>query len=216
MRISEAYSMLISAYDDWHHCLLNPNFFRSTNRISWNNYESNWIDEALTYDSFIDLVSSKQYSIQVYDGSFLQLYYEFTDSGHELMRANLAYCKNVFRYELDEETREEDFGASRCDEAAQWLRIDYAPETDSGIMHCATHLHLSTFPQGRMIVRGVPTPKQFIEFIISLCYPELYRDHRLDEHGDFSDFAKLSAINRSKFAFTDRNYFDHLVHFNSP
>lgn len=216
MKISETFSMLISAYDDWHRCLLNPNFFRSGNRISWNSYESNWIDESLTYDSFMELVSTKQYSFQVQDGSIIQLYYEFDSNGDELIKANLAYCRNIFRNQLDDETSEEDLLSSQYNDAVQWLRIDYAPDMDRGVIHCAAHMHLSSFPQGRMIMRGVPTPKQFIEFIISLCYPELYSKHRLDGVGEFVNFSKVVAVNSSKFAMLDKTYFSHLVHLNSP
>ena len=38
---------------------------------------------------------------------------------------------------------------------------------------------------GRVTVAGIPTPRQFVELVVSVAYPEHYQEHRLNESWRF-------------------------------
>lgn len=80
-----------------------------------------------------------------------------------------------------------------------WLRIDYSNSAsdDGGVTHPKCHMHLSHFPDARLIVDRIPNPKQFIEFVISICYPGIYKEKRLDQAGMYVDKAKMCNVNVS-------------------
>jgi len=66
-----------------------------------------------------------------------------------------------------------------------WLRIDYAPNEQMGPLHHSCHMHIGLFYHARIALSCVPTPRQFIEFVISLCYPDEYKEKRLDPSKNF-------------------------------
>lgn len=83
-----------------------------------------------------------------------------------------------------------------ADAPVSWLRIDFAPDDARGVLHHECHMHISGFSHARLAVLGVPTPRQFIEFIMALCYPHIYHKHRkLDEHGLYPDENTIININ---------------------
>ncbi len=102
------------------------------------------------------------------------------------------------------------------DEPISWLRIDYDPEHARGVLHHDCHMHLSAFPHARLVVAGVPTPKQFIEFIMALCYPEVYHAHRLDNSGQYINEGHIVTINSNCVPLTEHNVFRQMTHFRIP
>ncbi len=102
------------------------------------------------------------------------------------------------------------------DEPISWLRIDYDPEHARGVLHHDCHMHLSAFPRARLVVAGVPTPKQFIEFIMALCYPEVYHAHRLDNSGQYINEGHIVTINSDCVPLTEHNIFRQMTHFRIP
>lgn len=102
------------------------------------------------------------------------------------------------------------------DGPVSWLRIDYDPEHARGVLHHDCHMHLSAFPRARLVVAGVPTPKQFIEFIMALCYPEAYHAHRLDNSGQYINEGHIVTINSNCVPLTEHNVFRQMTHFRIP
>jgi len=146
----------------------------------------------ITNVDLVQLAEEGQYTFQVFDGSILQLFYAYGESDDELIEARLAYyMANKFpglNAESDTEVAILDVTP------ISWLRIDYSQKEDD-VLHSAAHLHLAGFPAGRLAVAGVPTPGQFIELVVSIAYPEQYREHRLNDSGDFKDPVKIDNLN---------------------
>jgi hypothetical protein len=44
-------------------------------------------------------------------------------------------------------------------------------------------------------VTGIPTPKQFLEFVVSHFYPAVYQEMRLTEDQKFEGYAVIDQIN---------------------
>jgi hypothetical protein len=55
---------------------------------------------------------------------------------------------------------------------SNWLGVDYVPETATVPTHTACHMHFSSMPTTRIPLFRLPTPKQFIGWIIFLTSPE--------------------------------------------
>lgn len=127
-----------------------------------------------------------------------------------------AYESETF----SEEYREETVGTTGLtnfkDSPISWLRIDYAPDKAKGVLHHACHMHLSSFPLARLVVAGVPTPRQFIEFIMAFCYPSIYEKHRLDSHGQYANADHILTINSNCVPLGDHNVFRQMAHFRIP
>ncbi len=62
----------------------------------------------------------------------------------------------------------------------RWVRFDYVATGRGRLLHTDSHLHVSGLPRTRFAVAGVPTPKQFIEFVVSHFYPAFYTLARRD------------------------------------
>lgn len=105
---------------------------------------------------------------------------------------------------------------SLIDGPVSWLRIDYDPVHARGVLHHDCHMHLSTFPYSRLVVAGVPTLKQFIEFIMAFCYPEVYEKHRLDDEGQYINASHLEIINSGCVPLKDHNVFRQMAHMRIP
>lgn len=222
MKINDALSMLRSLYFDWQHMLANPNFIRKDNQVTWNNNKRIFLDEPITYDDVALLCDEKQYSFQLIDGSLIQLYYSFDGRGKTVSSASLSYFayKNETSnqldvdYEIDEKWKEEESLSDNL--FASWVRLDYNPSEKRTVVHNDSHLHISSFPNSRLAVKGIPTPKQFVEFIIALCYPEVYKKHRLGLDGNYLDRRKMVQINRKKVPFPRSDVFQHITHIVVP
>lgn len=102
------------------------------------------------------------------------------------------------------------------DGPVSWLRIDYDPEHAKGVLHHDCHMHLSAFPNARLVVAGIPTPKQFIEFIMAFCYPEVYHVHRLNDNGQYINEGHIVTINSNCVPLTEHNVFRQMSHFRIP
>jgi hypothetical protein len=103
-----------------------------------------------------------------------------------------------------------------ADGPVSWLRIEYEPRAARGILHHDCHMHLSAFPYSRFVVAGVPTPIQFIEFIMSFCYSQIYKEHRLNEKGFYANSAKIASLNSPCFPIVDSVVFSQIAHFRIP
>lgn len=100
------------------------------------------------------------------------------------------------------ETREEletdrvlEPGPEDMSRKVSWLRLDYSPAATKGVIHSCCHLHVGGFPDGRLIVKGLPSPAQFVEFTMHLAYPDIFEVHRLDDTGHYRDASALRAWN---------------------
>src|SRR5262249_3029105 len=102
------------------------------------------------------------------------------------------------------------------DEFAPWIRIDYEPIASRGVLHGERHLHISGFPQSRFLVRGVPTPKQFVEFIMVLRYPEVYHERRLNGEGKYADAEHMKNVNSLSIACESNEAFALMTHIVVP
>jgi hypothetical protein len=197
MRVNDVIGIMVSVFDDWQGLLANPRFVRNGNSISWVGCEPRIISYPLTRAAVVELAEQGQYTFQFTDdGSLLQMAYSFTADGVTLRSANLAYYavpRNVIPMDEAADVMEEAPVAGEAE--IPWLRIDYDPETARGVLHGECHLHLSGFPNSRFLVDGVPTPRQFVEFVIALCYPEAYRERRLKDDGTYAEGELASRLN---------------------
>ena len=200
MTLSDVYSSLVAVYADWGELLANPNFVRMGLRIAWGHYTPQRPDEPITRDAVAAMADSRQYSFQsTVDGALIQLSYEFSDPG-TLGAASLAY-----------------YGVGQLEEEpVGWLRIDYDPANARGILHSRCHLHISLFPAARFLVHGVPSPRQFIEFIASACYPGLYETVRADHSGAFREEVRVSSVNRPSVPFPEEPSCRYVTHLRVP
>jgi hypothetical protein len=123
---------------------------------------------------------------------------------------------DILSGEYGEETLDVPKLGTLRDGPVSWLRIDYDPEHAKGVLHHDCHMHISAFPSARLVVAGVPTPKQFIEFIMALCYPEVYHAHRLNNSGQYINEGHIVTINSKCVPLTEHNVFRQMTHFRIP
>ncbi len=237
MRVSDLLRSLRSVYDDWSDFLVNPQFIRRNQEVAWSNFSPRILNYPVLKSDVIQLVNEGQYSFQIIeDGSIIQIYYLCQKS--DILRANLSFYSTRVFYQADAfisnlyettsdlfqeiDTMEEllvdemTYGFGSQDGPVSWLRIDYAPQDARGVLHHDCHLHMSTFSRSRFVVDGVPTPKQFIELIMSLCYPEYYRRHRLDQNWNYRDINKIHSVNRPCVQIEESEIGKHISHFRIP
>ncbi|GAB5496611.1 MAG: hypothetical protein Phyf2KO_16910 [Phycisphaerales bacterium] len=211
MGVSETYSQLHSLHNELRGWLVNNRYCRRGMTISWTEFTT---QHRLPYaPSPVDvarLADSRQYSFQVNDGSLIQLYYEFEADGETLRWANLLYCASG-NLETEEGSEEEIEALSMAYDAPDdvstttvpWVRIDYAPEHGSEMIHNECHMHVSNMPRTRMGLEGVPTPRQFVEAIMAWFYPEEYKRRHLDDSGDLVDVDRPEKVNEPSHACRD-------------
>ena len=160
------------AFEDWDGLLVNPRYCRSDNAICWTAFNGGRVRDPITSSQLLAIVEQKQFTFQsAEDGSIFQLLYRF-DNSNKLLEARLAFYLIRSRGSLEEGTAEI--------KSTAWVRIDYDDAAAAGVLHSACHLHLHGFPEARIIVDGIPGPRQFVEFIVAACYPNYYEIHRLD------------------------------------
>jgi hypothetical protein len=176
-------------YSQWGGHLVNPNLIRAGCMITWPNFSGSRLPKLEDVGGLIRLAEDRQYSFQhATDGGLFRLFYEFDAFGHELRGACLSYATTLPLTEVFEESDRRDT------ETVAWVRLDYDEGRALGMLHPACHLHLSAFPGRRLVVRHVPTPSQFVEFVISYLYPTLFRRACLDESGQYSDHNRASRL----------------------
>jgi hypothetical protein len=98
----------------------------------------------------------------------------------------------------------------------RWLRIDYDPIARASVIHGLCHMHVSGLPDARFLVRGVPGPAQFIEWIMAIFYPQAYAGHRLDDQGAFTEQARIRRANQVYAAFEHNDHFRFMTHLCVP
>lgn len=136
----------------------------------------------------------------------------FEDSGEEELDIQIPELQGELKIDIDQVLMEE------CNDLDSiiWLRIDFDPDRSSGVLHGECHLHISNFPDSRILVKGVPTPKQFVEFIMALCYPAIYQLHRLGGTGNYRDLKRVKSINSPIFPPKNEEIYSHLSHIRVP
>ena len=77
-------------------------------------------------------------------------------------------------------------------------------------------MHLSGFPDARCVVAGVPNPRQFVEFVMAVCYPETYKAHRLGEDGEYTNPNKIGDVNSQCCSTVDNLAYKQLIHLRIP
>ena len=231
MRINNVVGQLVAAYTEWSHVLANPRFVRKGRSIAWHDYSSTKILVPSSHADVVKLYEAGQYSFQTTDGSLLQLSYTYAPSRDQLTKARLAFYKvDQQSWEIGESGEPDgvneliapnnspqlEQSISHRPISVSWLRIDYSPKATSGVLHNSCHLHLSTFPDARVAVAGVPTPKQFVEFVIALCYPDIYREHRLNRDGGYKEPARMEIVNSETVPLTEDLTCRYLTHIRIP
>src|SRR5690606_6401927 len=103
----------------------------------------------------------------------------------ELNAASVAFYYSGGASVVDEEQMDaEVLPADLLAEQTSWLRIDFDPGAAKDCLHYHSHLHTNMGADVRIPVKRVPTPKQFVEFVVASFYPEIYRVLRLP-NGEF-------------------------------
>ena len=190
------------------------------------------------------MVENGQYTFQIVDdGSLMQLYYRFDQKTSQINGASLAFYRAYSDQEPDEEFLLAEYGitplgdteindtqesihSSSPDPPVGWMRIDYDPNAkERGIIHHDCHMHLSNFADTRFIVSGVPSPRQFIEFIIASLYPAKYEEHRLELDTTSNDGSRIwryrnpqhiDNLNRECMPLDEVPIYKQLSHFRVP
>ena len=231
MKVNDVLSDLTSAKIDWDAYLANARYIRRNNSITWRDYERIWLGQTISAQEFVNLVDRGQYSFQVVDdGSVLQLLYEFDATGERLLTSCLGFYGAPVSIEPEEpepamleeasgEIEEEQATTADFDgELAtnRWLRIDFARGPNNSVVHGECHMHVGGLPGTRFLMKGVPGPAQFIEWIMALFYPEMYQKHRLGENGEFSNLAKLINANRQSVGFDEHDFYRYMTHLVIP
>lgn len=214
MKINEANELLTSTYIDWSHALANPRGIRRNSQITWDGRVSKMLKQPVMISDVIDLADNRQYTFQVaQDGSIIQIYCQYDAKGSQIKSACLAfYSVAVYNEKISPTLQRPIFG----DSLAHWLRIDYDPLHAIGVLHHDCHMHLSAFPYARLVVAGVPNPKQFVEFIMALCYPQIYEKHRLNENGQYITDEHILTVNAKCVPLLDHKVFSQIAHFRMP
>lgn len=112
----------------------------------------------------------------------------------------------------------EDVDAGLVDRVVSWIRIDFEPDEKirRGIAHPACHLHMHGFPDWRLAIRGVPTPVQFIDLVVSQVYPETYQSAHLNKSGNYRDPDSMRDAMRNGYPCFDPDLFESAAHIYLP
>ena len=165
--IDEVHSQISSIFIEWDEWLVNPRFARRGTQVSWTGYEPWRFPVHPSLDDLIHCEARRQYSFQVsLDGGIFQLFYQFDAAGAGLVSASVGF------YRPSSELWVRRSGAIH--EACEWLRIDFRPGHARPFVHERCHLHTSSIHPGRMALRQVPTPRQFVDVVALWFYPDVF------------------------------------------
>lgn len=228
-------------YDDWSSYIINPNFVQNGNEVTWGNRRSRRISSPVRLSDVHQMDAEGQYTYVVgTDRSIFRMYYRFTSDLQNVTGASLAYFSTAheiknYDFEIMEygvvPTGEGEVSEINHDDesgygpAVGWIRFDYDPGAESlDVTHSLCHVHLSGFPGARLIVSGIPSPQQFVEFVFCSFYPNIYRSHRLKRINaasgpalwQFSESNVLERINRDQLTFNGEQNYSQIVHFRVP
>jgi hypothetical protein len=194
MTINEAYGEVQASFIEWGGLFKDPNYARTDRAVSWQGASGLVVPDDLTIEDLRGMSEERQFSFRVTDDdSILQIAYRF-NRDEELADARLGFFKFPEREECQDlivEPESDDDSSG----PVSWLRLDFAKDAPVKVGHAPCHLHLSGFPSTRFAVFGVPSPSQFVEFVVSHFYPSEYSAVRLSGDGNFSSFDRLNAIN---------------------
>jgi hypothetical protein len=217
MTASEVYSQLIAVFVDWPGVLKDPQYIRRDNEITWSNATHTILPDKLTRAETKELSRSGQFTFRISeDDSILQISYTFARTG-DLDCARLAYYQVGSSYQIDEAINVYPSEDESNDTPAHWVRFDYVRTQRCRVLHMDSHLHVSGLPGIRIAVEGVPTPKQFVEFVISHFYANTYQSFRL--HGDqqFMNTDQIDQINSERITLhQDAPMYRRLPHVKMP
>jgi hypothetical protein len=208
-------SSLTSAFDEWDWLLANPRFVRTGSTVAWEGYRPRILPFVVTPDLLGELAENGEYSFQVADGSIFRISYQFDAAGNVLRYGSLGFYKTIDDVSQAVASSPVVPGTEVLDELSldvataspapplppslpasiPWIRLDFDPAAARGVVHAATHLHLSLAESVRAPVAGVPTPKQFVETVISWFYPDDYERAHLDQHGAFINPMRQTKVN---------------------
>lgn len=202
MTAGEVERELHAVFQDWDGLLVNPRFCRVDNFVTWTAYTGGRLKEPVTGEQVLRIIEENQYTFQcAEDGSLFQMLYRF-DEANKLTEARLGFYFVCGTGSFEE--------GSADITAIAWLRMDYDLAAANGVLHAACHLHVHGFPNARVPVNGVPGPRQFVEFVVSTCYPDYYKVHRLEINGD-PQKEVMTKVNACQLSNTFSN--DTLLHF---
>lgn len=169
MNVSDCFSCLTSTYNDWGDFFVNRRFYKADGVISWAGNAAPRHSSLLGADEFARLVENQQYSFQsIADGSIFRLFYRFDNRGRQIQAASLSYVAPPSDLEFCNGTSDSGDYEGLC----RWLRVDFDGELHRVPNHAACHLHLSGMPSARIPISRVPTPRQFIGWVMSLTSPD--------------------------------------------
>ena len=102
MSPTEALQEINACFSDWEGLVANKNATLRRKLLAWPNYTPT-IQERVTAETVTELASNKQYTLQIVDGSVVQMLYDFSGKGDALNSATLAYYENVRQEDAEEE-----------------------------------------------------------------------------------------------------------------
>jgi hypothetical protein len=197
MTINEAFKQVQAGFIEWDGFFKDPNYTKSKLGVSWHGASSLVLPDEVTIADLQMLAGRRQYSFRVSeDDSIFQIGYEFHKNG-KLSAARLAYYQIPGGEVLDlsQEFSVEPAGESGSELSVTWLRLDFTDNAAIRVGHTPCHLHLAGFREVRFSVFGVPSPSQFLEFVVSHFYPADYASRRLSQTGLFETYDRIDAIN---------------------
>jgi hypothetical protein len=240
MRLSELRHQLRTLFiGDWSGILLNPNYVQQGHIMTWNNYHSMMMPEPLTFKDVARLYTTGQYSLQLaLDGSIFQFYYAYDQRNRVIQEARIAY------YEANgsgmgaessgvppSETKDPEPPVEGPlpaldlqdthyrgfdDRQPRWFRIDFRSQSPKCVLHNNCHLHFGGFPGSRLVVAGLPTPRQFVEFVLCCCYSDIYERFRLDGTGKYLDERRIHSVNSTRIPVEPNPVFRQITHLRIP
>jgi hypothetical protein len=236
VKLNETYQSLKTTQIDWCNFLVNPRYNKEDHIISWKRYKPRLKLISVHRSDVLEMVNEKQYSFQVIDdGSIFQLYYEYDRQDQILLRANLSFFNTGgISYEAFQEQLYAEFqspeinsktGLTQLEEIVDtddedpivpWLRIDYVPQNYFRPLHHSCHMHIGLFQNARFTLTGVPSPRQFVEFVITLCYPLVYKEKRLDNNLEPQNFSQIANLNKECFKSIESRVYQILPYLSIP
>ncbi len=143
----------------------------------------------VSYEEKYALINKENnYNVKLLDGALLQLMYQFTANGRELVSHRLAYypAPHLPNYEAEPEDYESKyFGESEFHDLVELnvvktpLRFDFNSDgkTFKEIHHPYSHLHLGEYESCRIPVYSAVCPSSFINFILRNFYNSALRSY---------------------------------------
>lgn len=234
MKITDVVGLTISVISDWGGIVINPQCIRFGSTVSWTKEPRFMTYPVLTSD-VLNLIEDRQFTFQVTEGDvvtgIIQLHYSYDRPGRNITSASLGFystkpliatrTKPGSSMAVSDDIAESNIisSANIEEDPVSWMRIDYAPLDRSDVIHHECHMHLSGLPDTRLMVRGLPNPKQFVELVMASFYPEVYRLHRLDPKQDrrvLADFTPYASINGICVPQNEAPIYKHVAHFCIP